>query len=71
MTTFNQPRSLQQVIVSGATNRAQLAKQIASQLGLQGHNINNRRVIINTCNGKVANCIIDGDFNNIISIKIK
>lgn len=71
MKTFNQPKSLQQVIVSGATKRAQLAKQIADQLGLQGHNINNRRVIISTCNGKVANCIIDGDFSNTIAIAIK
>ena len=71
MTTFNQPKLLQQVIVSGATKRAQLAKQIANQLGLQGHSIINRRVIISTCNGKVANCIIDGDFANPVAISIK
>ena len=64
-------KNLQQVIVSGATKRAQLARQIAQDLGLNGHSINNRRVIIDTCDGRTAMCIIDGDFQNLVSIKIK
>lgn len=64
-------KTIQQTIVGGATNRAQLAKHIANKFGLQGHNINNRRVIINTSNGKTAMCIIDGDFKNPVNIDLK
>ena len=71
MTTFKQPKSLQQTIVSGATRRAQLAKSIAKSLGMDDHNINNRRVIIDQFKNDCAICIIDFDFDNKIAIKIK
>lgn len=71
MTTFKQPKSLQQTIVSGATRRAQLAKSIAKSLGMDDHNINNRRVIIDQIKNDCAICIIDFDFDNKIAIKIK
>ena len=71
MTTFNQPKTLQQAIVKGATNRAQLAKQIAKQLGFNDHSIINKRVIIDCFKGNSAICIINGDFNNKVAINIK
>jgi hypothetical protein len=64
-------RTIQNQIVSGATRRAQLARDIAKDLNLTGHNINRKRVIIDSSDGVFANCIIDGDFDNIVRIKLK
>ena len=71
MKSFKQPKSLQQSIVSGATRRAKLARGIANQLGLDSHNINNKRVIVDSFKDDCAICIIDFDFDNKIAIKIK
>ena len=62
---------IQNNIVSGATRRAQLAKAIAQDLDLTGHNINRKRVIIDSSDGVFATCIIDGDFDNMVKIKLK
>lgn len=71
MKSFKQPKSLQQSIVSGATRRAQLARSIARKLGLDGHDINNKRVIVDSFKGDCAICIIDFDFNNKVAIRIR
>jgi len=71
MTTFKQPKTLQQTIVSGATKRAQLAKQIAHSLNLTNHSVINKRVIIDCFKGDFAICIIDSNFDNKVAVKIK
>lgn len=61
---MNLRRRLCQISTSNATRNAQLSRQIALFLGLDGHNINNKRIQIDTNNGKTCQIIIDGDFDN-------